>query len=309
MADFDIKEIELLNTYKKKLRNYKNVSLEICAHVERRIREIRKDLEYISKDINNIEEKSSEATHKLEKRYSRVISEFGNSARSKVGQSDVEVQHKIELLSMQTRSLQRSIKELIVKMENTGQRTKNFGLQMSSLTDMCSNVIDQKTEFIDKYISLASNAQVLFNNANNSVVSDSHAIKYKAAKHSISNKIVFKGLISKGLYIKCSAYATFLTCEFECVNYNGDFWLGKEDTYIEDFVSCERFEALSCMVPLCKDNVKLINKENGIYKLIMVFSPIDKETKYIRIHNLCSWLDLEEELFVLSKLDKEEKIM
>lgn len=141
-VDINVKEIELLRVYSSKLRDFRNWNVGRAILIDRQLRKIREDYDEILKESERYQRLGEDANRYLQSRYDNAISEFGEECRTYVGSSDREMNSKCELLNERVDRLRQTIQTLQVKLENAGQKTKNFSLQALTNVDSSCQYIE-----------------------------------------------------------------------------------------------------------------------------------------------------------------------
>lgn len=150
-SDVNVKEIELLNVYGRKLHELRVGSVGVAMLLDRQLRKIRDDYTELANNLCRLRNSSTDDCRDLQKRYQSAIDECGEDAREIIGNTDLEIQLKLEVLQMRVDVIQNAIKTLQMKLENAGNKTKNYALQMNNMTDNCLAIIKRQTELLEKY--------------------------------------------------------------------------------------------------------------------------------------------------------------
>lgn len=150
MADLDVKELAVLNTYCSKLNDFKVGTTAAGAFIDKRISSILEDLS----------SEQSEARHSLRvvEDFARpVISRYENAlrkcedARPYIGETDIECKEKIKEAQHIAETINNKIRQLQTELENAGLHTKNFCLQVITMTEACQNKMKQNIAALEEY--------------------------------------------------------------------------------------------------------------------------------------------------------------
>ena len=149
--DVNVKEIELLNVYGRKLHELRAASVGVAVLLDHQLRKIKDDYTELANNLSRLSNNSAETCRDIQERYQRAIKDCGEEAREIIGTTDLEAQLKLEVLQVRVETTQNAIKTLQMKLKNAGNKTKNYVLQMNNMTDNCLSIIKRQTELLEKY--------------------------------------------------------------------------------------------------------------------------------------------------------------
>ena len=153
-ADVQVSEIDVLKAYSGKMNGLRNDSIALAVLLDRQIRKIRKDYNQVLSDMHRILSSAESDCQYLEQRYERAFTICGEEARSVVGNSDVEARQKLEILQMRAETVQNTVRNLQMKLENAGLKTQNYAAQMDTLANTCISYVNRYAEVLQQYKNL-----------------------------------------------------------------------------------------------------------------------------------------------------------
>ena len=136
MADIDVKEIAVLKAYCSKLNNFKDGTTAVGVLIDRQIRKIKSDLKDKRHEADNNMNNIKEQADKVISRYDYALSQCSN-ARPYIGETDRDCKDKI--------------RQLETELENAGQHTKNFCLQVLNMTESCQTKMNKTIASLETY--------------------------------------------------------------------------------------------------------------------------------------------------------------
>lgn len=96
----------------------------------------------------------------------------------------------------------------------------------------------------------------------------------------------------EGFYIKRLENETHVVCVGTCEEEGQWFWLGSDQTYIEDTETGDHYKARRSLTKDCWNSFHVRGMVGKTFALTVVFPPLPEDVKNIRFWHLCSWLDL-----------------
>lgn len=150
MADIDVKELAVLNTYSSKLNDFKVGTTAAGALVDRQIRKIQDDLSSKKNQANNSMHFVEEQAGDVISRYNYALSRCDN-ARPYIGETDLECKSKIKDAEQIVERINDKIRQLNTELENAGLHTKNFCLQVLNMTEACQSKMKQNISALEEY--------------------------------------------------------------------------------------------------------------------------------------------------------------
>lgn len=151
MADVAVKEVAVLKAYGSKLGDFKTGSTIVGALIDRQIRKIKDDLSDKSNDVRNTYHFIEEHARKVIDLYDFAMSKCAN-ARPYIGETDYECRNKLKEAEMLVEQINSQIRQLQTELENAGQHTKNFCLQVRNMVDGCQSSLNGIVDKLDRYI-------------------------------------------------------------------------------------------------------------------------------------------------------------
>ena len=91
-----------------------------------------------------------ERSNTVERRYDLALRMCNDGCRSKIGNSDTEIRQKLEILHLRYEQIQRSVEQLQLVLDNAGQRTKTYGLNMTNLVDGSTQYLAELVAALEK---------------------------------------------------------------------------------------------------------------------------------------------------------------
>lgn len=150
MADIEVKELAVLNTYSSKLNDFKTGTTAAGALIDRQLRKIRDDLSNKKRDAINSMHYVEEQADKVISRYDYALRECDN-ARPYIGETDLECKSKIKDAQQIVDRINDKIRQLNTELENAGLHTKNFCLQVINMTEACQSKMKQNIAALEEY--------------------------------------------------------------------------------------------------------------------------------------------------------------
>lgn len=150
MADIDVKEIVVLKAYCSKLNNFKVGTIAVGALIDRQIRKIKSDLNDKRHEADNNMNYVKEQADKVISRYDYALSQCSN-ARPYIGETDRDCKDKIREAEELVAQISAKIRQLETKLENAGQHTKNFCLQVLNMTESCQTKMNKTIASLETY--------------------------------------------------------------------------------------------------------------------------------------------------------------
>ena len=150
MADIDVKEIAVLKAYCSKLNNFKDGTTAVGVLIDRQIRKIKSDLKDKRHEADNNMNNIKEQADKVISRYDYALSQCSN-ARHYIGETDRECKDKIREAEELVAQISDKIRQLETELENAGQHTKNFCLQVLNMTENCQTKMNKTIASLETY--------------------------------------------------------------------------------------------------------------------------------------------------------------
>lgn len=150
MADIDVKEIAVLRTYCSKLNDFKVGTTAVGVLINRQVRKIKSDLEDKRHEASNNMNYVKEQGDKVISRYDYALSQCSN-ARPYIGETDRDCKDKIREAEDLVVQISEKIRQLETELENAGQHTKNFCLQVLNMTESCQTKINKTIASLETY--------------------------------------------------------------------------------------------------------------------------------------------------------------
>ena len=150
MADIDVKEIAVLKAYCSKLNNFKDGTTAIGVLIDRQIRKIKSDLKDKRHEADNNMNNIKEQADKVISRYDYALSQCSN-ARPYIGETDRDCKDKIREAEDLVAQISEKIRQLETELENAGQHTKNFCLQVLNMTENCQTKMNKTIASLETY--------------------------------------------------------------------------------------------------------------------------------------------------------------
>ena len=150
MADIDVKEIAVLKAYCSKLNNFKDGTTAVGVLIDRQIRKIKSDLKDKRHEADNNMNNIKEQADKVISRYDYALSQCSN-ARPYIGETDRDCKDKIREAEELVAQISDKIRQLETELENAGQHTKNFCLQVLNMTESCQTKINKTLASLETY--------------------------------------------------------------------------------------------------------------------------------------------------------------
>ena len=142
MADIDVKEIAVLKAYCSKLNNFKDGTTAVGVLIDRQIRKIKSDLKDKRHEADNNMNNIKEQADKVISRYDYALSQCSN-ARPYIGETDRDCKDKIREAEELVAQISDKIRQLETELENAGQHTKNFCLQVPKMNESCQTPMNK----------------------------------------------------------------------------------------------------------------------------------------------------------------------
>ena len=150
MADIDVKEIAVLRAYCSKLNDFKVGTTAVGVLIDRQIRKIKSDLKDKRHEADNNMNNIKEQADKVISRYDYALSQCSN-ARSYIGETDRDCKDKIREAEELVAQISDKIRQLETELENAGQHTKNFCLQVLNMTESCQTKMNKTIASLETY--------------------------------------------------------------------------------------------------------------------------------------------------------------
>ena len=150
MADIDVKEIAVLKAYCSKLNNFKDGTTAVGVLIDRQIRKIKSDLKDKRHEADNNMNNIKEQADKVISRYDYALSQCSN-ARPYIGETDRDCKDKIREAEDLVVQISEKIRQLETELENAGQHTKNFCLQVLNMTENCQTKMNKTIASLETY--------------------------------------------------------------------------------------------------------------------------------------------------------------
>ena len=150
MADIDVKEIAVLKAYCSKLNNFKDGTTVVGVLIDRQIRKIKSDLKDKRHEADNNMNNIKEQADKVISRYDYALSQCSN-ARPYIGETDRDCKDKIREAEELVAQISDKIRQLETELENAGQHTKNFCLQVLNMTESCQTKMNKTIASLETY--------------------------------------------------------------------------------------------------------------------------------------------------------------
>ena len=150
MADIDVKEIAVLKAYCSKLNNFKDGTTAVGVLIDRQIRKIKSDLKDKRHEADNNMNNIKEQADKVISRYDYALSQCSN-ARPYIGETDRDCKDKIREAEDLVAQISEKIRQLETELENAGQHTKNFCLQVLNMTENCQTKMNKTIASLETY--------------------------------------------------------------------------------------------------------------------------------------------------------------
>ena len=148
--DVDISEINVIAAYATKLKDFQTWNMGRCILIDRQIRKIKEDLDNKKQTAQDLLRVGEERSNNVERRYDLALRMCNDGCRSKIGNSDTEIRQKLEILQMRYEQIQRSVEQLQLVLDNAGQRTKTYGLNMTNLADGSTQYLAELVAALEK---------------------------------------------------------------------------------------------------------------------------------------------------------------
>ena len=150
MADIDVKEVAVLKAYCLKLNNFKDGTTAVGVLIDRQIRKIKSDLKDKRHEADNNMNNIKEQADKVISRYDYALSQCSN-ARPYIGETDRDCKDKIREAEELVAQISDKIRQLETELENAGQHTKNFCLQVLNMTESCQTKMNKTIASLETY--------------------------------------------------------------------------------------------------------------------------------------------------------------
>ena len=148
--DVDISEINVIAAYATKLKDFQTWNMGRCILIDRQIRKIKEDLDNKKQTAQDFLRVGEERSNTVERRYDLALRMCNDGYRSKIGNSDTEIRQKLEILHLRYEQIQRSVEQLQLVLDNAGQRTKTYGLNMTNLVDGSTQYLAELVAALEK---------------------------------------------------------------------------------------------------------------------------------------------------------------
>lgn len=148
--DVDISEINVIAAYATKLKDFQTWNMGRCILIDRQIRKIKENLDNKKQTAQDFLRVGEECSNTVERRYDLALRMCNDGSRSKIGNSDTEIRQKLEILQMRYEQIQRSVEQLQQVLDNAGQRTKTYGLNMTNLVDGSTQYLAELVAALEK---------------------------------------------------------------------------------------------------------------------------------------------------------------
>lgn len=101
-----------------------------------------------------------------------------------------------------------------------------------------------------------------------------------------------KHITNNGIYMKHENNETHVVCVGTCQEEDQWFWLGGDQTYIEDMDTGDHYKARRSLTKNCWDGFHVRGMKGQTFALTIVFPPLPDTVKRIRFWHLCSWCNM-----------------
>lgn len=120
------------------------------------------------------------------------------------------------------------------------------------------------------------------------VVSDDKPCIYDAPLNTNSS------IYYKGFYVKKLDNETHVMCVGTCESDDELVTLGGNDAYIEDTMTRKRYKPTGALNKSCWGTFHICNMKGKTFVLTLVFPPLPDDVEFVRMNNLCSWINSNE---------------
>jgi len=107
----------------------------------------------------------------------------------------------------------------------------------------------------------------------------------------------------EGVNLVRTANETRVICIGTCDSNDEWFWLGGDQTYIEDVETGTHYKARRSANPLSWNSFHIRNKKGETFALEIIFPPLPQNVKRIKFWHLCSWMHLNNQTLNIKDLE------
>lgn len=150
-ADVNVTEIDALKAYSRKLHELRTGGIGVAVLLDRQLRKIQEDYENRLHALQRLLNKCEEDYKALQSRYQSAITACGEESREVIGNTDLEAEIKLEAMRSRIAMVKNNIQRLQTLLQNAGNKTKNYQLQMNNMTDNCRAFIKRETTLLEQY--------------------------------------------------------------------------------------------------------------------------------------------------------------
>ena len=150
MADIDVKEIAVLRAYCSKLNDFKVGTTAVGRLIDRQIKKIKSNFDDKRHEASNNMNYVKEQGDKVISRYDYALSQCDN-ARPYIGETDRDCKDKIREAEDLVAQISEKIRQLETELENAGQHTNNFCLQVLNMTENCQTKMNKTIASLETY--------------------------------------------------------------------------------------------------------------------------------------------------------------
>lgn len=150
-ADVQVSEIDVLKAYSGKMNGLRDDSIALAVLLDRQIRKMIEDYDCVLSDMQQMLHDEELNVSYLNHRYDRALRECGEDARLAIGNSDIEMQQKLEMLQTRIETVRNTIQNLQMKLKNAGLKTQNYAARMDTLADACISYVNRYAEKLQEY--------------------------------------------------------------------------------------------------------------------------------------------------------------
>lgn len=150
-ADVNVTEIDALKAYSRKLHELRTGGIGVAVLLDSQLRKIQEDYENRLHALQRLLNKCEEDYKALQSRYQSAITACGEESREVIGNTDLEAEIKLEAMRSRIAMVKNNIQRLQTLLQNAGNKTKNYQLQMNNMTDNCRAFIKRETTLLEQY--------------------------------------------------------------------------------------------------------------------------------------------------------------
>ena len=149
--DVNVTEIDVLKAYSRKLHELCAGGIAVAIRLDCQLHKIQEDYENRLHSLQRLLDNSVEDYKAIQSRYQSAITACGEESRDVIGYTDIEAQSKVEAMRSRVAMVRNNIQRLQTLLQNAGNKTKNYQLQMNNMTDNCRAFIKRETTLLEQY--------------------------------------------------------------------------------------------------------------------------------------------------------------